>query len=122
MALMPPLPQLVTLLVRVTLPRCSTRLLFFSSRRRHTRFDCDWSSDVCSSDLTPTSPPYGTSAAAPMVTGVVALMYEANSGLGWRDVQSILANSAVHVGSAIGGRSEERRVGKEGRSRWAAYH
>src|SRR2546430_5878157 len=29
------------------------RLLFFffSSRRRHTRFDCDWSSDVCSSDL-----------------------------------------------------------------------
>src|SRR2546430_1620503 len=25
--------------------------LFFSSRRRHTRFDCDWSSDVCSSDL-----------------------------------------------------------------------
>src|SRR3990167_10109712 len=26
-------------------------LFFFSSRRRHTRFDCDWSSDVCSSDL-----------------------------------------------------------------------
>src|SRR5260370_13516771 len=24
---------------------------FFSSRRRHTRFKCDWSSDVCSSDL-----------------------------------------------------------------------
>src|SRR2546430_13644270 len=37
---------------------CPTRRLlrllfffFFSSRRRHTRFDCDWSSDVCSSDL-----------------------------------------------------------------------
>src|SRR2546427_480898 len=33
---------------------------FFSSRRRHTRFDCDWSSDVCSSDLSPvaaSSPP-----------------------------------------------------------------
>src|SRR5205085_9128068 len=29
---------------------------FFSSRRRHTRFDCDWSSDVCSSDLM-TRPP-----------------------------------------------------------------
>src|SRR2546430_7665965 len=28
------------------------RCFFFSSRRRHTRFDCDWSSDVCSSDLT----------------------------------------------------------------------
>src|SRR3990167_11011986 len=26
-------------------------LFIFSSRRRHTRFDCDWSSDVCSSDL-----------------------------------------------------------------------
>src|SRR6266480_6916084 len=25
---------------------------FFSSRRRHTRLTCDWSSDVCSSDLT----------------------------------------------------------------------
>src|SRR2546430_5649414 len=34
---------------------CDTDLdfvsFFFSSRRRHTRFDCDWSSDVCSSDL-----------------------------------------------------------------------
>src|SRR5256886_13678980 len=27
------------------------QFFFFSSRRRHTRFDCDWSSDVCSSDL-----------------------------------------------------------------------
>src|SRR5690606_40276644 len=26
-------------------------LFFFSSRRRHTRFSRDWSSDVCSSDL-----------------------------------------------------------------------
>src|SRR2546430_523226 len=25
-------------------------MVFFSSRRRHTKFDCDWSSDVCSSD------------------------------------------------------------------------
>src|SRR2546430_11534036 len=35
------------------LPRETRRRarLFFSSRRRHTRFDCDWSSDVCSSDL-----------------------------------------------------------------------
>src|SRR2546430_14134193 len=39
---------------------------FFSSRRRHTRFDCDWSSDVCSSDLgrswPVTSPPRPPSA------------------------------------------------------------
>src|SRR2546430_10122780 len=31
-------------------------VFFFSSRRRHTRFDCDWSSDVCSSDLVNTMP------------------------------------------------------------------
>src|SRR2546430_11942327 len=31
--------------------RAVSRVFFFSSRRRHTRFDCDWSSDVCSSDL-----------------------------------------------------------------------
>src|SRR5256886_8230773 len=34
---------------------------FFSSRRRHTRFDCDWSSDVCSSDL-PSAYPSGMTA------------------------------------------------------------
>src|SRR2546430_607087 len=31
-------------------------IFFFSSRRRHTRFDCDWSSDVCSSDLAEVCP------------------------------------------------------------------
>lgn len=49
----------------------------------------------------------GTSAAAPMVSGVVALMLDAAPGLGWRDVQSILAASARHVGSAIGGTPAE---------------
>src|SRR4051794_41295330 len=33
-------------------PRCGLRFFFFSSRRRHTRWTGDWSSDVCSSDLT----------------------------------------------------------------------
>src|SRR5260370_18857028 len=33
----------------------SVMTFFFSSRRRHTRFKCDWSSDVCSSDLPPRS-------------------------------------------------------------------
>src|SRR5260370_11378830 len=32
------------------MPSCMP-VFFFSSRRRHTRFKCDWSSDVCSSDL-----------------------------------------------------------------------
>ena len=44
----------------------------------------------------------GTSAAAPMVSGVVALMLEANPNLGWRDVQDILAYSARHVGTDVG--------------------
>ena len=38
----------------------------------------------------------GTSAAAPVVSGVVALMLEANSKLGYRDVQEILAYTASH--------------------------
>src|SRR2546430_13587859 len=39
--------------------RVRCRFFFFSSRRRHTRFDCDWSSDVCSSDLRFSgAPPY----------------------------------------------------------------
>ncbi len=42
----------------------------------------------------------GTSASAPVVSGVVALMLDANAGLGWRDVQSILTLSAGHTGSA----------------------
>src|SRR2546430_11189402 len=36
---------------------------FFSSRRRHTRFDCDWSSDVCSSDLSTCA---GSTTASPL--------------------------------------------------------
>src|SRR5689334_16361769 len=39
---------------------------FFSSRRRHTRWNCDWSSDVCSSDLTPVAEAPGS----PFATGV----------------------------------------------------
>src|SRR5260370_32704534 len=42
---------------------------FFSSRRRHTRFKCDWSSDVCSSDL-PTSRTVGEKWAAPVAAGM----------------------------------------------------
>src|SRR2546430_15536337 len=43
---------------------------FFSSRRRHTRFDCDWSSDVCSSDLEPIQQ---TAAAIAVLDGICAL-------------------------------------------------
>src|SRR5256886_7500051 len=47
---------------------------FFSSRRRHTRFDCDWSSDVCSSDLQ-----YGKMASSPAVDGRT-LVYHSMDG------------------------------------------
>ncbi|WP_262029727.1 S8 family serine peptidase [Microvirga sp. Mcv34] len=45
----------------------------------------------------------GTSGSAPIVTGVVALMLQANAGLGWRDVQEILSVTAAHTGSDLGG-------------------
>src|SRR2546427_7937166 len=41
---------------------CVHTFFFFSSRRRHTRFDCDWSSDVCSSDLIALEPLKGFAA------------------------------------------------------------
>ena len=47
----------------------------------------------------------GTSAATPIVSGVVALMLEANPNLGWRDVHNILALSASQTGSAYGSAS-----------------
>src|SRR2546430_13671873 len=40
-----------TTVMKQTRMRALCVVFFFSSRRRHTRFDCDWSSDVCSSDL-----------------------------------------------------------------------
>src|SRR5215211_8166043 len=52
-------PETAVVLLEVVLghgaePEPVTLLFFFSSRRRHTRSLCDWSSDVCSSDLTRT--------------------------------------------------------------------
>src|SRR5438034_223967 len=77
---------------------------FFSSRRRHTRSLCDWSSDVCSSDLrrrvvtTPDPPPSRRFSIC-------------DRSRGWH-----LRSCEPHR------RSEERRVGKECRSRWSADH
>src|SRR6266478_6755529 len=51
-----------------TLIRHVVLFFFFSSRRRHTRFDCDWSSDVCSSDL--------ATAAALRRVGIDVTVYE----------------------------------------------
>ncbi|MDA9091375.1 S8 family serine peptidase, partial [Porticoccaceae bacterium] len=43
----------------------------------------------------------GTSSAAPMVSGIIALMLEANSALTWRDVKHILATTAIQVDSSF---------------------
>src|SRR5438132_9515084 len=73
---------------------------FFSSRRRHTRSLCDWSSDVCSSDL-------GLEQLDHLARGAIDVLLDE------REEEVALAREVpVH------GRSEERRVGKECRSEW----
>src|SRR2546421_8043748 len=98
-------------------------LFFFSSRRRHTRSDRDWSSDVCSSDLTErkrqerkaTVPrikkPQARSASRKRPGPIVIARQEA--------VQCPRRDSVIGLSER---RSEERRVGKECRSRWSPYH
>src|SRR5690242_20821168 len=87
---------------------------FFSSRRRHTRLTCDWSSDVCSSDL-------GRELVADELVG----------GRRLRDVVGRREEEPLERRRLLPGlqesvrrarRSEERRVGKECRSRWSPYH
>src|SRR5205085_5915943 len=101
---------------------------FFSSRRRHTRFDCDWSSDVCSSDLTLRRKLDGLVAAALRIledfSFVIAnhdffvVMIEHVTGIDRHFAAA--AGSIDHV-LRNGVRSEERRVGKECGSRWWGY-
>src|SRR5207249_5917935 len=85
---------------------------FFSSRRRHTRSKRDWSSDVCSSDLVRAARAQGESwrAARTRLMPLHALTV----------VSAIPASFSCEIlllGPLRGGRSEERRVGKECRSR-----
>src|SRR5260221_10555527 len=94
---------------------------FFSSRRRHTRSLCDWSSDVCSSDLAPLT--WGLS----RICSGRPCTRRLRRNVGVNGKQSLL----LSYKSLLGGwkhrmvaqkRSEERRVGKECRSRWSPYH
>src|SRR2546430_12707635 len=96
--------------------------VFFSSRRRHTRFDCDWSSDVCSSDL----PPRSRLRRAQCASGEgVSLRTSRGHAPGWAEArapQDPRRWVERHALLRQRARSEERRVGKECRSRWSPYH
>src|SRR5690606_40653835 len=90
---------------------------FFSSRRRHTRFSRDWSSDVCSSDL---GPAVGGRVGLRLLGQVVVVV------LGLGQVGGVTGGPvepgrAPHQLVLVAARSEERRVGKEGRRRGAPY-
>src|SRR5205085_6416958 len=97
----------------------------FSSRRRHTRFDCDWSSDVCSSDLPQASDIHFHQLHATCHRRVhyekVCPVHgrvtndEIVSGYEYRKGQYVEIEPAEL--DALRTRSEERRVGKECRCR-----
>src|SRR5438270_8873264 len=108
-------------------------VFFFSSRRRHTRFDCDWSSDVCSSDL-------AQGGQAGSAVPELPLAHDLTGGIEKADLMLLRApiDASKPAYSAIGHdscppgchepprrlpiRSEERRVGKEGRYRLSPDH
>src|SRR3712207_9567456 len=104
---------------------------FFSSRRRHTRYWRDWSSDVCSSDLVDIKSP-DINAYLKDVTGLDVSAKDFRTWNATVLAAVALAVSGVARGTktgrkravtrAIKERSEERRVGKECRSRWSPYH
>src|SRR5256885_6083537 len=91
----------------------SVFVFFFSSRRRHTRLQGDWSSDVCSSDLA--------------VLRKYGRRKDGCEGAGRNQEPSLHgkppgATRNAGAQAMYFRRSEERRVGKECRSRWSPYH
>src|SRR5205809_5386192 len=113
--------ELVLFLLYLVCVRCFLFFFFFfSSRRRHTRCSRDWSSDVCSSDLS-----------RDIVVSWVDFVYHSASYPKMRKWNAYLraAGSVAHPDDAsritstlLSLRSEERRVGKECRYRWWPYH
>src|SRR5256885_6181416 len=110
---------LCSMMIVCTLSSCMFFFFFFSSRRRHTRLQGDWSSDVCSSDLTRNTVwipelqrhPNGAS----RIVAIEILSAEPKTAA---EHMSRLIDEPVSSAN----RSEERRVGKECRSRWSPYH
>src|SRR5256886_17553414 len=95
-------------------------LFFFSSRRRHTRFDCDWSSDVCSSDLSDS----GRRLPIPELACPHQAIVDGDAHCHSIAAASVIAKTVRDglMERLAVRRSEERRVGKERRSRWSPYH
>src|SRR5690606_39957144 len=98
-----------------------------SSRRRHTRFSRDWSSDVCSSDLWRTVLIFSSCVCVTSSVGLASQGWHAPSvpawlglfGLGVSGLVGQLAMTrAFGYGSTLLTRSEERRVGRECGSGW----
>src|SRR2546426_7743466 len=89
---------------------------FFSSRRRHTRLQGDWSSDVCSSDL-------GGDLEV-LREKKLELLLEISKDLSKQQELDRLLDKIEKLTRDVMNvdRSEERRVGKECRSRWSPYH
>src|SRR5437764_14359905 len=92
----------------------SQKFFFFSSRRRHTRYIGDWSSDVCSSDLRDGDTQRRADDGEPDRRDADGHERGADDGERRRRLPVL----AVERDD----RSEERRVGKEGRSRGAPWH
>src|SRR2546430_10676063 len=96
-------------------------LFFFSSRRRHTRFDCDWSSDVCSSDLITIRQRHDQNGPLWSHGSFPSASVFGERGATERSSPTQRSNPSIG-GPLVLQRSEERRVGKECRSRWSPYH
>src|SRR5256885_7805611 len=94
---------------------------FFSSRRRHTRLQGDWSSDVCSSDLDDVH----AADHARRGRAIGAMVGGQQDGVRVASVKQIFSTGwkpVIRASEFTASRSEERRVGKECRSRWSPYH
>src|SRR5690606_41113795 len=96
---------------------------FFSSRRRHTRFSRDWSSDVCSSDLGHAHRPgiWRRHGRVLINTGSFSLPGRPRGVLIDSEKLSVRTIERRAGQYHLAPRSEERRVGKEWRTRWAAH-
>src|SRR5256885_6931909 len=93
---------------------------FFSSRRRHTRLQGDWSSDVCSSDLASRRE---RDRRIWSLGGRKGMRHEQPPCSACRCGRPPVEGEVpVSEQTDPGARSEERRVGKECRSRWSQYH